>query len=58
MGVAVDPATAEQSSHVFQFHQPEKRELKGLGDVEVFVLEKRRENGAAATTLSRGAKNE
>lgn len=52
-GVAVDATTAEQVSHVFQFRDPSKLDLKGLGDTDIYVLEGRRENAATAATLGR-----
>jgi len=55
MGVAVDPGTAEQSSHVFQFREAARTELKGIGEVDVFVLDKRKEAGTSSTTVNRGS---
>ncbi|KAI9023952.1 nucleotide cyclase [Hyaloraphidium curvatum] len=43
-GIAVDSATAEQCSHVFQWAAPVQHDLKGCGDVDVFILEGRKQH--------------
>ncbi|KAI9023953.1 nucleotide cyclase [Hyaloraphidium curvatum] len=46
-GIAVDTATAEQCSHVFQWASPVRHDIKGCGDVDVFVLEGRKQSSGA-----------